>query len=320
MPQPNIRRYLKHGTLPQLRVFEASVRLGSLARAAEELHMAPPTASVQVKKLSETVGSPLFEQVGRRIYPTDVGRKVYASCNDVFRAFSALEESLAGVRGLDSGELRLAASSAARCFAPRLLGAFAERHPGIATTLTIENRAALLERLQANADDLYLFADPPRGDEVMTQAILPNPFVVLARRGHPLAGRRRLPFARMAAEPFLMREPGSGTREVVEALFARHGLRPRVRMELDSNEAIREAILAGLGISILSRYMLGSEGEDGRLVCLDVEGFPVESYWHFVYPIGKRLTAAARAFMDFARVEARGLAAAPRASALTNPS
>jgi LysR family transcriptional regulator, low CO2-responsive transcriptional regulator len=299
--QDPIRRYLKHGTLPQLRVFEATVRLGSLARAAEELHMAPPTASVQVKKLSETVGSALFEQVGRRIYPTDAGRRVYASCHEVFEALASLEASLAGMRGLDAGELRLAATSTARYFAPRLLGAFSERHPGIGISLRIENRATLLERLHRNDDDLYLFADPARDGEAITQAVLANPLVVVARHDHPLAARRGIPFARMAEEPFLMREPGSGTRDVVEKLFADHGLVPKVRMELDSNESIREAILAGLGISVLSRYTLSSEADEARLRCLDVEGFPLESYWHFVYPLGKELSAAARAFMQFVR-------------------
>jgi DNA-binding transcriptional LysR family regulator len=308
MPQSSIRRYLKHGTLPQLRVFEASVRLGSLARAAEELHMAPPTACIQVKKLSETVGSPLFEHVGKRLYPTAVGRQVYASCEEVFRAFAALEESLGRVRDLSTGELRLAATSTARYFAPRLLGTFSERHPGIAAALRIENRRALVERMSRNEDDLYLLADPARDGGIVTQAVLPNPLVVMARRDHPLAAQRAIPFHRLATEPFLMREEGSGTRQAVLDLFSAHGLAPRVRMELSSNESIREAILAGLGVSVLSRYTFGAEGEDGHLACLDVEGFPLESQWHFAYPAGKQPSAAARAFMDFARTQARAMA------------
>src|SRR5512140_1438457 len=180
MPQVNIRRYLKHGTLPQLRVFEASVRLGSLARAAEELHMAPPTASVQIKKLTETVGLPLLEQVGKRMYPTDVGLRVYDGCNDVFRALGTLEDALDEMRGLARGRLRIAVASTARYFAPRLLGAFSEHHPGIGISLRIENRAALLERLHRNDDDLYLFADPARDGEAITQAVLANPLVVVA--------------------------------------------------------------------------------------------------------------------------------------------
>lgn len=306
MPQPNIRRFLKHGTLPQLRVFEASARLGSFTRAAQELSMAQPTASVQIKKLSETVGYPLFEQVGRRIYLTDAGRRVYAGCHDVFRALSQLEQTLNEMRGLASGHLQVAVTSTAKYFAPRLLGAFIQRHPGIETSLQIHNRSALIERLRSNEDDLYLFAEPPDG-EVVVQAIASDPLVVLARSDHPLARESDIALARLAGEPFLMREPGSGTRIAALKLFERHGLIPKIRMELGTSEAIREAILAGLGVSILSRYSLGLEPEQTKLVCLDVQGFPVERQWHFVYPVGKQLSMAARAFMDFARAEAKNL-------------
>ncbi len=307
MPQPDIRRFLRHGTLPQLCAFEATARLQSFARAAEELHMAQPTASVQVRKLSETVGFPLFEQVGRRIYLTEAGKRVYAGCSDVFRALSRLEETLGEMRGLASGCLRLGATSSAKYFAPRLLGAFIQRYPGIETSLQIHNRSALIERLEHNEDDLYIFADPPEEREVVVQAILPNPLVVFARSDHPMAGEKGIAFARLASEPFLMREPGSGTRSATLQLFERHGLAPKIRMELSTNEAIREAILAGLGVSILSRYALGLEPEQPNLVCLDVEGLPPESYWHFIYPVGKHLSVAARAFMDFARAEARNV-------------
>jgi DNA-binding transcriptional LysR family regulator len=307
MPLSHIRRFLKHGTLPQLRVFEASARLGSLTRAAQELNMAQPTASVQIKKLAETVGYPLFEQVGRRIYLTEAGRRVYAGCNDVFHALSRLEETLNEMRGLASGHIHLAVTSTGKYFAPRLLGAFMQRYPGIETSLQIHNRSTLIARLGNNEDDLYMFAEPPDGQEVVVQAILPDPLVVLARNDHPLAGAKRIPLARLAEEPFLMREPGSGTRRVTLKLFERHGLVPKIRMELNTNEAIREAILAGLGVSILSRYSLGLEPELAHLACLDVEGFPVERHWHFVYPVGKQLSVAARAFMDFARVEAGNL-------------
>lgn len=307
MPQSNIRRFLKHGTLPQLRVFEASARLGNFTRAAEELHMAQPTASVQIKKLSETVGLPLFEQVGKRVYLTEAGRRVYAGCNDVFDALSRLEDTLNEMRGLASGHLRLAVTSTAKYFAPRLLGAFIQRHPGIDASLQIHNRSELIARLANNEDDLYLFADPPVEQEVVVQAILSDPLAVYARSDHPLAGAKGIGFARFAEEPFLIREPGSGTRMVVLKLFEQHGLAPKIRMELSTDEAIREAILAGLGVSILSRYSLGLEPEQAKLACLDVEGFPRERHWQFVYPVGKQLSVAARAFMDFARIEAKSL-------------
>jgi DNA-binding transcriptional LysR family regulator len=307
MLQSAIRRYLKHGTLPQLRVFEASARLGNLTRAAEELHIAQPTASVQIKKLTETVGLPLFEQVGNRVHLTHAGQCLYAGCQDVFRAFSALEEALNGMRAVESGRLRLAVCSTGKYFAPRMLGAFMQRYPGVEASLEIHNRKALSDRLAGNDDDLYLFASPLGRDDVVTQALLANPLVVFARDDHPLARARQISFERLAAEPFLMREPGSGTRLEAMKLFERHGLAPKIRMELSTDEAIKEAILAGLGLSILSRFTLGLEPKSPRLVCLDVDGFPLENHWYFAYPLGKQLSATARAFMDFARLEAKGL-------------
>ncbi len=307
MPQSNIHRYIRHVTLPQLCMFEASARLGSFTRAAEELHLAQPTASVQIKKLTETVGLPLFEQIGRRIYLTDAGRSLHASCKEVFRTLSNLEDTLVGMRGLDSGRLRLAVSTTAKYFAPRMLAEFIRRHPDIEVSLRIHNRQALIERLVANQDDLYIFADPPELDDLVTQAILPNPMVVFARADHPLAREKNIPFARLAQEPFLMREPGSGTRLAAEAIFNRHQLKPRVKMELSTNEAITQAILAGFGVSILSRYTFGVDTGQAQLTCLDVDGFPLERQWRFVYPLGKQLSAVAQAFMDLVRVESKQL-------------
>jgi len=307
MLQSGIRRYLRHGMLPQLRVFEASARLGSLTRAAEELHIAQPTASVQVKKLAETVGLPLFEHVGRRVFLTDAGQRLYAGCQDVFRALSTLEEALNGLRGVESGHLRLAVCSTGKYFAPRMLGAFIRRYPGVEASLEIHNRQTLIERLANNQDDLYVFASPLDREDVVTQALLPNPLVVFSRDDHPLANARRISFERIAAEPFLMREPGSGTRLLATKLFEQRGLTPRISMELSGDEAIKEAILAGLGVAIMSRFTLGLDPEPSRLICLDVDGFPLENHWYFAYPVGKQLSATARAFMDFARLEARGL-------------
>jgi len=189
-----------------------------------------------------------------------------------------------------------------------LIGAFIERYPGVDVALEIHNRQTLIERLAGNEDDLYIFAEPLVKDDIVTQTLLPNPLVVFARDDHPLANVRGIAFERIAAEPFLMRESGSGTRLLAASLFERRGLAPKVRLELNTDEAIKEAILAGLGVAIMSRFTFGLEPEARRLICLDVEGFPLENHWHFAYPVGKQLSATARAFMDFARQEARALA------------
>lgn len=307
MLQTNIHRYLRHGTLPQLRVFEASARLGNFSLAALELHMAQPTASIQIKKLTETVGLPLFEQVGRRVYLTDAGQRLYSGCRDVFRALSEIEETLNSLRRIESGHLRLAVGSTGKYFAPRLLGAFMERYPGVQVSLEIHNRNTLIERLANNQDDLYLFASPFQREDVVTQALLPNPLVIFARDDHALAGSRSISFGCLAAESFLLREQGSGTRQIATQLFQQHGFAPKIRLELSDDEAIKEAILAGLGVAIMSRFTLGLEAEPSRLICLDVQGFPLENHWHFCYPVGKQLSAATRAFMDFARLEVKAL-------------
>ena len=307
MPHSNIRRYLKHGTLPQLRLFEASARLGSITRAAEELHIAQPTASVQIKKLTETVGLPLFEQVGRRVYLTDAGRHLYLGCQDVFRAFSSIEETLNELRAAEHGRLRLGVVSTGKYFTPRMLGAFIQRYPGVEVSLEIHNRQALIDRLAQNEDDLYLFASPLNREDVVTQMLLPNPLVVFARDDHPLANAGQISLERLAEEPFIVREPGSGIRQIAEKLFERHALTPKIRLEVSDDEAIKEAILAGLGVSIMSRFTLGLGNVNPRLVCLDVEGFPLSNHWYFAYPVGKQVSATARAFMDFARHEVKEL-------------
>lgn len=299
MPSRALRRYLRHGTLPQLAVFESVARLGSFTRAAEELHMAQPTVSVQAKKLAETVGLPLLEQVGKKIHLTGAGRELQAACDDIFRRLEQLDARLAAMRGLEAGTLRLAVTTTAKYFAPRLLGEFCHEHPGLEVALALLNRQSLLQRLADNLDDLYLFSNPPADIEVVTHPIMPNPMVVVARADHPLATKSGLPFAAIAGEPMLVREPGSGTRMVLEDVFEQQGATPRVRMELGSNEAIKQAILGDLGISILSRHALDADYRREGLAILDVKGFPVERQWYAVYPAGRQLSPAAARFVEF---------------------
>ena len=304
MPQNLIRRYLRHGTLSQLFVFEAVARLGNFTRASEELYMAQPTVSVQIKKLSEAIGLTLFEQVGRKVHLTDAGRMLYEACQSLFATLHQVEAAFGDLRGLRAGRLQIAVSTTAKFLAPRLLAAFAQQHPGIDVALQIHNRRGLLDRFNANLDDLYLFANPPQKSDIVIQNILPNPLVAFARADHPLAQEKRITFERLAQEPFLMREPGSGTRMAVFKLFEQNGFNPQTRMELSDNEAIKEGILAGLGVSIMARHTYGIGAEPKELAVLDVEGMPVEAHWYFVYPLGKQPSTVARCFMDFAREHA----------------
>ena len=304
MLNSSIKRYLRHGMLPQLGVFEAVARLSSFTKAADELHLAQPTVSAQIKKLADNLQIPLFEQIGKRIYLTPAGENLYKGCQLLFTTLSDIEESLSDLRGLEHGRLRLAVSTTGKYFVPRLLAEFVKLHPAIEVSLQIHNRNTLIDRLSRNEDDLYVFSNPPNDFEIVTQPILPNPMVVFAREDHPLAHEKKISIEQLKNEKFIMREPGSGTRMVAYEAFDHHGLEPRVQMELSTNEAIKQAILAGLGISILSQYTLGLDTFEPRLSILNVQDFPIEKQWQFVYPVGKQTSSVSRAFMDFVRKEA----------------
>jgi LysR family transcriptional regulator, low CO2-responsive transcriptional regulator len=302
MPQSKIRRYLRHGMLPHLSVFEAVARLGSFTRAGEELHMAQPTVSVQIRKLTETIGLPLLEQVGKTVRLTSVGKELQAASDEIFQALTRFEQKVSDTRGLQSGTLDIMSSSVAEDFTSRLLVDFAKDYPTIDVRMHVGQRPALLERIAANTDDLYLMTCPPSSDDVVSLRLLADPVVVLARRDHPLAGQTNIPFTRLATEPLLVQEAGSEMRMITDRLFGQHGLKPKVRMELGSNKAIHEALVGGLGVSIMPGKTAG-EGMDSTLIALNIEGFPVESYWYLVYPIGKQLSFIAQTFLDFVRKE-----------------
>ncbi|HTE14230.1 MAG TPA: LysR substrate-binding domain-containing protein [Burkholderiales bacterium] len=308
MTQSKIRRYIRHGMLPQLSVFEAVARLGSFTRAAEELYMAQPTVSVQIKKLTETIGLPVLEQVGKTMRITSVGKELQAACSELIQTLTRFEQKVADMRGLQTGTLNITASTVAKYFASRMLVEFAQAYPGIDVRMHVGHRQSMLDRIAANTDDLYIMNNPPSSDEVVSLRLLPNPIVVFARRDHPLAGQANIAFARFAAESLVVRESGSGTRMTTDRLFSEHGITPHIRMELGSNEAIREALGAGLGVSIMSRHSAGVD-LDANLTVLDVEGFPLEAHWYLVYPVGKQLSLIAQTFLDFVRKETQRLGA-----------
>lgn len=289
---------MSHATFRQLEVFEAIARLGSFTRASEELHLTQPTVSMQMKKLADTVGLPLFEHVGRRIHLTDAGRELAVTAREIMQSLERCDMSIAEMRGLKKGKLRLAVVSTAKYFVPRILGEFSRMHPGVEVALKVTNRQRVLERATENLDDLYILSQPANHLELAAQPFMDNPLVVMAPPEHTLAQVRNIPLERIAQEPFLMRELGSGTRLTVEQIFASHGLKPNIRMELGSNEAIKQAIAGGLGISVLSRHTLGTDGM-GEPVELDVEGFPIVNQWHIGHPNGKQLSVVAKAFLDY---------------------
>jgi DNA-binding transcriptional LysR family regulator len=290
---------MRHSTLRQLEVFETITRLGSFTRAAEALFVTQPTVSMQIKKLTDAIGLPLFDQIGKKMYLTDTGRELHQACHGIFEHLSQFEMVLADMKGLKTGKLRLAVVTTAQYFAPRLLGMFCQQYPGIEVSLEVSNRERILERLADNMDDLYILDLPPEGEEVVVQSFLENPLVVLASVNHPLANKKRITLKRIAEEPFISRENGSGTRIETERFFSNQGLKLKTRMTLGSDEAIKQAVLGGLGISVLSQHTLSLDSPKNQLVILDVTGFPIDRHWHYAYPSGKRLSVVAQTFLAY---------------------
>jgi DNA-binding transcriptional LysR family regulator len=260
---------------------------------------------MQVKQLTKTVGMPLFDQVGKRLYLTQAGEELVKTCRQVFEKLDQFEMTVADLKGLKQGRLRVAVITTAKYFVPRLLGPFCQRYPGIDISLQVTNHEHILNRLNDNLDDLYVMSQLPENIEITCQPILENPLVVVAPSDHPLAQEKNISLDRIAAEPFIMREPGSGTRKAVQNLFDEHKILLKVRLDLGSNEAIKQAIAGGLGISILSAHTLTLEGPNSHLTVLDVEKFPIERYWYAVYPNGKQLSIVARTFLEYLLAEGK---------------
>jgi len=292
---------IRYSTFRQFQVFEAIYRLGSFTRAAEELFLTQPTVSMQIKKLSEAVGLPLFEHVGRRVEPSEAGNELYEACRRMFESLSNFEMKVADMKGLKRGRLRLAVITTAKYMAPEMLGDFSKIYPGIDLTLKVTNRDSIIERMHNNVDDLYIMGQVPKGElEVNSYSFANNPLVMLAPRDHPLVNKKNISLEEIAEEPFIVREPGSGMRDATFREFDAKGLRPKVRMELGSNEAIKHAIVGGLGLSVMSLHTILLEGVDGPVAILDVEGFPIMRYWYMVCPKNKELSLVAKTFLDFA--------------------
>ncbi|MBN8762273.1 MAG: LysR family transcriptional regulator [Thiobacillus sp.] len=285
-----------HTTFRQLEIFESIARLGSFTRASEELYLTQPTVSMQMKKLSEAVGVPLIEQIGKKLHLTPDGQELAQATREIFGIMDRYTMSVAERQGLKQGQLRLMAITTASYFAPRLLGEFAKLYPGIEVSLRVTNKEQVLASIADNLDDLYFLGQPPEDIDVIATPIMDNPIVVIAAPDHPLAHKKNIRLERLAQEPWLMREKGSGTRNAIQRRFDENGIVIRPRLELGSNEAIKQAILAGLGVSALSRHTLALN-QPGQFAILDVEGFPILRHWYAVYPAGRQLSVVARAFL-----------------------
>ncbi len=290
---------IQHSTLHQLRIFETLSRHLSVTRTAEELHMTPPAVSIQIKQLAETIGAPLTEQVGKRLYLTAAGTILAATCRDVQDRLERTSQELAELQGLARGTLRLAILNTSKYLVPRLVGDFCKRHPGIEVSLQLGNRFTLLQRLADNLDDLYVLGQPPDKLKVVATPFVDNPLVAIAAPDHALAGAQQINPCQLAEEPFIVREAGSGTRLAYETFFRNQGITLKIRMESASSEVIKQLVAGRLGISILSEHAMRAELANGTLIKLDVAGLPLIRQWYLVHGADKQLSQAAKAFGTF---------------------
>jgi len=290
---------MKNATLRQLKVFEAVARLSSFSRAAEELHLTQPAVSTQVRKLEDHAGNALFEQFGKKIYLTAAGTELLHISRAIIQQFEAAENAMTQFKGVSGGKLNVGVISAGDYFFPHLLVEFASRHTGVTLNFTVHNRDGLLTHVAENQTDLAIMVRPPTDLDTVNQPFAPHPYVIVAPPTHPLVGRKRIPVSRLIREPFVVREKGSDTWHSMEEGFGGDLRDINIAMEIRSTETIKQAVIAGMGVSFLSAHTISREVRSGTLRVLDVQGFPLMLSWYVVHRRNKRLPPVAQAFKDF---------------------
>ena len=303
---------MRNFTFRQLVLLEAVARNSSFTRASEELHLTQPAVSTQIKQLEEEVGMPLFEHMGKKIFLTAAGREMYAFSRTIAQQFTDIRTVLAEMQGIQRGNLDIAVTSTAKYFAPYLLAAFCKQHAGITVNLNVTNREDILRQLTDNIPDMAIMGTPPKGMPLVANSFLSNPLVVIAPPDHPLVHSGRIPLHKILEESFIVRERGSGTRDAIEHFLELRGERMNAPMEMSRNEAIKHAVMAGLGLGIVSVHTLDMEFKLERLAVLNVEGFPILKGWYVVHREGKRFSAAAQAFKEFVLNEGDNLIKIPQ--------
>jgi len=296
-----------HLTLQQLKLFESVYRNGSYTHAAKELHLTQPAVSIQIKRLAAQVELPLFEVVGKKIFPTAAGKAVYKACVDILGRVDGLKQSVEELKGEVKGPLELSVVTTAKYFMPHLLGHFLQDYPDVEPKLHFTNRARVVERLMNNEDDFVVMGQIPDDKNLEPHPFLENVLAVVAPPGHPLVGKKKVRLKDLVKERFIEREEGSGTRLVFDGLLEKNGLKIEPYMELGSSEAIKQGVMAGLGLAVLSLHSLRLEQAAGKLVVLNVAGFPLKRRWYAVHLKGKRLSLVARTFLDYILAESHQL-------------
>lgn len=283
-------------TFRQLRLFMALAETGSVSAAARMVHVTQPTASMGLKEISDAIGVPLYEVVARKVHLTQMGHELAKTARAISSEWDAFEQHVDGVKGLTRGKLKVAVVSTAKYFIPRILGTFCAKYPQIDISLEILNRDGVVKRLEENLDDLYIMSQPPLHMDIEDEVFMPNPLLLVAPKDHAFAKQKNIDISSLKNEQFIFREKGSGTRMAVDTHFKRLKYKPNVRLELGSNEAIKQAVIGGLGIAVLSKYSLGDKSDQDEVAILKCKEFPIKSSWHLVSPKGKKLSPIATIF------------------------
>ena len=289
----------KHVTFRQLEVFESVARHHSYTRAAKELHLSQPAVSMQVKQLENTLGLSLFEHLGRRVYLTDVGEIMLHHSRRIAAEFHDAEQALEDIRNINGGRLRISVVTTVNYFATRLLAGFRRARPGVRITLNVTNRESVIRLLEENTTDIVLMGQPPDALRLVAIPFMDNPLVLIAPPAHALVGRQQVQLDALREETFLFREPGSGTRAAMEHFLDSKEFTPSARIEMSSNEAIKQSVEAGLGLTIVSSHTVELELAAGRLAQLDIASFPIFTRWFVVHRKDKRLSPVMHSFIDY---------------------
>ncbi len=289
---------LRHLTFRLLEVYVTVVRTGSVTAAARQLHLTQPTVSQQLKRLAETVGEPLFVAHSGATDLTDTGRELYRAALDVTGRFADFQDYLTELQGGQRGRFSIALVNTAQYVLPRLLGPYSQAFPDVDMTVEIGNRQEVLERFERQLDDIYVFSHPPSLEQVHAARFLRNPLVMIAPAQHPLAQQKEVRLAEILQERLLLREPGSATRMLFESWLQGQGAQWSHGLQMASNGAIRVGVASGMGLAVVSRHVLPDRHPG--IVILPVQGFPIESHWHFIIRRDRRLPHAARGFLEYA--------------------
>ncbi|WP_157268740.1 LysR family transcriptional regulator [Azohydromonas aeria] len=290
---------MKHATFRQLKVFESVARHLSYSRAAEELYLTQPAVSIQVRKLEEHAGHALFEQFGKKVYLTAAGAELLHISRTILQQFEAAEAAMARLKGVTGGKLNVGVISAGDYFFPRLLVEFLGRHQGVQLNFSVHNREGLLGHIADNLVDLAVMVRPPDDLDTINEPFAPHPYVVVAPPAHPLAARRGIALEEVMREPFIVRERGSDTWKSMQEGFGGDVSGLNVAMEIRSTETIKQAVMAGMGLSFLSAHTVTRELASRSLCVLDVQGLPLMLHWYVVHRCSKRLPPVAQAFREF---------------------